>query len=1483
MKSRAIIALIALAAAQSAFAGTAWDVTGGTASLEFEIQGLQSAGVVVRQKAAALRPEAFGLLATPQSNLQLEAGGSRVISTAGGTVRLGSDILIRNDESGATFDCSELSLLVQPANDITTLTILDVHTGMPLFHVDPVRALVDTTTRELVIEGADMFMASALADSLNAPSFADRVVGRMEARLTLAWAGGMEPAQDSDDNGPPLGAPRGGNNGTDCNASTGQDVIVGDLYPGVSNPSSEFVGGIWIDTFSVGTESCNIGDTTMTWGNGCGTIHPLIAQNCFRLKDGRLEQIGQSWLKHGFAVAWSDECGCGCTGSPSNQMLAGCGDPYGATLNNSQSSIRPKFRVNPTTATYVCGARPALTGLDTERRLQVKHTDIDPALNPGARYFVEGHYLHEEDSAAGNDNNNASYREVSVSSSGANEYSFSLISSTQREQAGIRAWQDADPTVVETDVEVPNDGLYIVAVKASQNLDSTWHYDYAVQNLNGNRGLSSFSVPINAGAVVTNLYFHDVDYHSGDGENTIDRDGTDWTGVHNTNDVTWTMVDVGDNSNALLWGTMYNFSFDTNVDPVAGNVTLGLWRSGSPSSQTGLSMVPLGGVNPIDCNNNGVDDADDIANLTSADCNNNNLPDECEAICDLTTVRVAEGLSSTVFVAAPPADTARLFIVQQSGEILILNLTSSTILPAPFLDISTLVSFGGERGLFAIAFHPDYANNRKFYVSYTNLAGNSVLAEYEASIGNANVADAGSATIMRTVTQDFANHNGGQIQFGADGMLYWGMGDGGSGNDPLERAQSDASLLGKMLRLDVDNAPSYVAADNPGSPFLPDVWAKGLRNPWRFSFDRLNGDMYIGDVGQDAREEIDYQPASSSGGENYGWDCREGEIAAPGDPGDVGCDPNAGGYIDPIRVEAHGQFGTCSITGGYVYRGCDIPWLSGTYFYSDFCGGYIRTFRYDGTTVSEFTDRTADLQPLGGGTINSIVSFGEDARGELYIVSSGGSIYKIICNDPNAAVCGNGVLEPGEDCENPNGITCDCECQTKPIVCDESVIDDNFESDLGWTTSVNGASSGGWDRGVPVNDPNWDYDPASDYDGSGSCYLTQNVNGNTDVDGGSVTLTSPTLDTSIGGISLSYAYYLHLTLTQGNDLLLVEMSNNGDAGPWFTLASHSTSGGLSWRTNLLLTDALTAAGWVPSVNTKVRFTANDANTQSIVEAGVDAFRVCRLNIDDCNVNCLDDADDIANMTSFDCNENGIPDECEEGVTPCDCNGNGINDAFDLASQTSLDCNGNSIPDECDIAAGTEIDCDGGPVGVVSEGQIIISTICAGCHNVDGSGGMGFPGPNIRNRTRDFIWDKLLPPTDHPGGTFPQYTQQTFADIEAFLSDTGGRGRPDLIPDSCQSLQNCDADADTDGCELANGTQSDLDHDGVPDDCVDQCPNAADGDMDFSGMTNGEDIALFIGGIQGSPTQNEICAGDFSNDNQLTIADIAGMVNALLTP
>ncbi len=373
------------------------------------------------------------------------------------------------------------------------------------------------------------------------------------------------------------------------------------------------------------------------------------------------------------------------------------------------------------------------------------------------------------------------------------------------------------------------------------------------------------------------------------------------------------------------------------------------------------------------------------------------LPSSSSAQTPLTTqVVVNSGLSSPIFVTSPPGDADRLFVVQRAGQIRIIE--NGTLLAGNFLNISAKVSTTGERGLFSMAFHPNYASNGLFYVSYTDSTqGHASHVEMYRVSANPNVAGAAPLrTIFGPYAQPFSNHNGGHIAFGPDGMLYFATGDGGSGNDPGCRAQKGDTALGKMLRLD---PIGMVPADNPyvGDPtHLDEIWHKGLRNPWRWSFDRATGDMYIGDVGQNAREEISFAAAGVPQ-LNFGWKIMEGNNCGgsgncPG--GTPGCGDAS--FSDPIRDWFSYAQGGCAVTGGYVYRGCAIPDLDGTYFYSDTCSGRIWTFRYDGTNLTNFQERTAELGgPFGGG----VVSFGEDADGELYIIS-GGTLRRIVPNVP---------------------------------------------------------------------------------------------------------------------------------------------------------------------------------------------------------------------------------------------------------------------------------------------------------------------------------------------------------------------------------------------------------------------------------------------------------------------------------------------------
>jgi len=380
------------------------------------------------------------------------------------------------------------------------------------------------------------------------------------------------------------------------------------------------------------------------------------------------------------------------------------------------------------------------------------------------------------------------------------------------------------------------------------------------------------------------------------------------------------------------------------------------------------------------------------------------LPANIAGACGtaLTTRRVAAGLSAPLYAAAPPGDTERLFIVEQTGAIKILNLKTGIVNPTPFVQIA--VTYGGERGLLGLAFDPNYAANRRFYVNYTKTVSNQLktfISRFTTLENDPNIADPNSEFVILTIDQPYSNHNGGWVAFGPDGYLYIGMGDGGSGGDPQNRAQNLDELLGKLLRIDVRNAapgnPYEIPPDNPfvGKPGRDEIWAYGLRNPWRCSFDRFTSDLYIADVGQNAWEEIDFQTASSPGGENYGWRCYEGN--APYNTG--GCPPPET-MVFPIHVYGHNPQGGFSVSGGYVYRGKKIWDLRGTYFFADYVSERIWSFRYDGQKMTDFRDRTTELAPGGGQSIDSISSFAEDANGELYICDLGGEVFKIIPNGP---------------------------------------------------------------------------------------------------------------------------------------------------------------------------------------------------------------------------------------------------------------------------------------------------------------------------------------------------------------------------------------------------------------------------------------------------------------------------------------------------
>jgi glucose/arabinose dehydrogenase len=340
-------------------------------------------------------------------------------------------------------------------------------------------------------------------------------------------------------------------------------------------------------------------------------------------------------------------------------------------------------------------------------------------------------------------------------------------------------------------------------------------------------------------------------------------------------------------------------------------------------------------------------------------------------------VAVVSGLSAPLYLTSAHDGSNRLFIVEQGGRIKVLQPGASA--PTVFLDITASVLSGGERGLLGLAFHPQFSTNHRFFVDYTRQPdGATVIAEYQVSTANANLAET-TEKVLLVIPQPFANHNGGMVEFGPDGFLYIGMGDGGSANDPGNRAQNLNELLGKILRIDIDHAngnqPYSSPADNPffgAEAGRDEIYAYGLRNPWRFSFDRATGELYVGDVGQAAREEVD----NVKRGRNYGWRIVEGTACTNNDPALCATVRT----IPPIAEYGHSG-GRCSITGGYVYRGTQGSLPAGAYVYGDYCTGEIFLLQNGDTTL------LAD-------TALNITSFGEDEAGEIYVVAQGGTVYR---------------------------------------------------------------------------------------------------------------------------------------------------------------------------------------------------------------------------------------------------------------------------------------------------------------------------------------------------------------------------------------------------------------------------------------------------------------------------------------------------------
>ncbi|HYE03676.1 MAG TPA: hypothetical protein VD963_10635 [Phycisphaerales bacterium] len=401
-----------------------------------------------------------------------------------------------------------------------------------------------------------------------------------------------------------------------CQVSTGPDVIVGDI----TGPANYTAAG-GLDALSLGTTSCNIGNVWLNWFANTNQ-HPVIGGNLYRYKvvDGapRFEQVGMSWLKHGFFALSQTLCCSNCSSTNGQHLGVGCSDPYTAGRNGEQPNLGPRWQVNATTGVFTYPpANPSYSGT-TARRLQVSMDDLENTAGSTTRYFGESQYVSPDDATANNQHNNASFREITVSGTSTNRtFAFATtppFNTTQRRKAAIEAWKLIDPEVVETPVII--DGKFIVSSRAFDLGNGMWRYEYAVYNMNSDRSGQAFSVPVPADSVVTNIGFHDVDYRNGDGPGNANFSGADWTGTRTSNEVSWATQTFAENAsaNALRWGTTYNFRFDTNVPPAdtTGEITLTTFKA--PADFAVAAVVPAGTIPcPADWDDNDVVNTSDIS------------------------------------------------------------------------------------------------------------------------------------------------------------------------------------------------------------------------------------------------------------------------------------------------------------------------------------------------------------------------------------------------------------------------------------------------------------------------------------------------------------------------------------------------------------------------------------------------------------------------------------------------------------------------------------------------------------------------------------------------------------------------------------------------------------------------------------------------------------------------------------------------------
>ncbi len=1033
------------------------------------------------------------------------------------------------------------------------------------------------TTQRLQLTGK-LTITQTLADELGVP----RLAGLAIASVTIRLERLTTPAATE-----PIGPAALDTTPSQIAGVIGPDVIVGDIHQ-INNY------GVFGQTaaYAIGTVSCNVGDAELAWVASTNQ-HPVIAQNMYRLKEGRFEQIGMSWLKHGFYAVSGGLCYSDCQGTDGTTLGVHCSDPYSANLNGAQNNLGPRYEVNAFTGDFNYPPADPFYTSSIARRLQVDLADVDQSLNSGATYYVESHYVTPDDAAAGNQDNNASYRAVNVTGTGL-DVQVSLTSATRRTLPAIRAWQANDPGVVMSNVRVPGDGHFILAAKATDLGDGFWSYEYALHNINAHRSGEWFRIPIDPTANVRNIGFHDVSYHSGE-----PFSGTDWSMNRSSVTVTWstTPFDTNPNANALRWGTLYNFRFETDVPPETSVATIGLFRTGSPDRVDAATIGPA--TNVTDCNGNDTPDSSDIADGFSVDCNGNAIPDECESHKPLATLW-ATGFVDPVAIAGIPDNADRVLVAERSGRVLIRD--NGQTLPTPFLNLTGSIAAGPEQGLLGLAVDPNFATTGHVFVAYSDLAGTTVISRFTTQ-ADPDQLDLGTEVIIKTIPQPFDTRNGGILTFGADGMLYVGMGDGGGINDPLNSAQEPGSLLGKVLRLDINAPQPYIPASNPftKTPLpLDEIWAIGLRHPRGMSVDTGTGDVFIPDNGQDATEELNIHMGGTLAGENYGWRCMEGASCT----GLSGCT-----CLDPLLTGADITFASnasgCGIVGGEAYRGCAMPDGTGTYYYADTCTGTIHSLRYVNGLVTEERDATADLLAAVG-TVGEIAVFGADGIGEIYFATAAGDLYKLISNP---AVCGNGIPEPGEQCDDNNldpGDGCNAICEIEPAASNDLCAGAfSISEGVHAFTTANAATDG------PDEPALCDANGQTTVDNDVWFLYTASCKG------------FATINTCTADFDTRIAVY------------------DGPACP--TAASTATA---CFENGCVGKQLIFNVQACQSYLIRIGGTAGQTGTGS-VSIGCTPSPL----ITDCNGNLVEDDTDIICQTSTDGNGNGVPDECETNGDP----------------------------------------------------------------------------------------------------------------------------------------------------------------------------------------------------------------------------------------